>query len=302
MFGYLQPKKSELKLKEYELYRSVYCGLCRHSGKDYGIISRLTLSYDCTLLAMLSLSVKGEKSCVTKGHCVCNPLKKCLFCSGNGDSFKFAGAVSVIMTYYKLQDTIEDSGFFKRIIARFLKAIFSHSHKKAANDYPFIEQNVKVMMENQRVAENSDSGVDKAADSTAVLISNICCMLTDDEKQKKILREFGYYVGRWIYLIDAADDLPKDIKKNSFNPFKKHYISDNSDISLTMSYCNNVLNMTVAQVVAAYNLLEIKDYKEIFDNIVYKGLSSQQEYCLFEKYKEKDKSKKDYYPALSRKE
>lgn len=302
MFGYLQPKKSELKLKEYELYKSVYCGLCRHLGKDYGIISRLTLSYDCTLLAMLSLSLKGEKSCVTQGHCVCNPLKKCLFCSGNGDSFKFAGAVSVIMTYYKFQDTIEDSGFFKRIITRTLKAFFSRSHKKAANDYPLIEKNVRLMMENQRAAENSDCGVDKSADSTAVLISNLCCMLSDDERQKKILSEFGYYIGRWIYLIDASDDLPKDIKKKSFNPFKKHYISDNSDISLTMSYCNDVLNMTAAQAVAAYNLLEIKDYKEILDNIVYKGLSLKQEQCLFEKYKEKDKCKKDLYPALSRKE
>lgn len=299
MFGYLQPDRDDLKIREYELYRSVYCGLCRHLGKDYGIISRLTLSYDCTVLAMLSLSLKSEKSCITKGRCVCNPTKKCLYCSSDGDSFKFAGAVSVIMTYYKLQDTIDDSRFFKKTVAVILKKIFSHTHRKAAKDYPFIESKVIEMMKNQRLAENSDSSIDKSADSTAVLISELCMMFSNNDSQKKVLGIFGYHIGRWIYLMDAADDLEKDIKNKSFNPFLKIY---SSDIKSAMLYCNDVLNMTVSQAVAAYDLLEISDYKEILDNIMYRGLAVKQKQRLFEKYKNKDKSQKNYYATLTRKE
>lgn len=300
MFGYLQPYKDELKVKEYELYKSVYCGLCRQLGKSYGIISRLTLSYDCTILAMLSLSLKNEKSCVTKGRCVCSPMKKCLYCSGSGDSFKFAAAVSVITAYYKLHDTAEDSKFFKKIFAKLLKLIFSRNHKKAAADYPSVENAVKKMMENQRLAENENGSIDKSADSTAKMLSELCAMLSDDIKQKKVLEVFGYYLGRWIYLIDAADDIEKDIKNNNFNPFKNRYKS--SDIKPLMNYCNDVLNMTVSQITAAYNLLDIDGYKEILDNVIYNGISAKQKYFLFDKYRKKEKSEEDYYPALTRKE
>jgi hypothetical protein len=33
MFGYVRPYRDELKVKDYELYRAVYCGLC-HSLKS----------------------------------------------------------------------------------------------------------------------------------------------------------------------------------------------------------------------------------------------------------------------------
>ncbi len=284
MFGYLQPSREELKIREYELYKSVYCGLCKQLGNNYGILSRLTLSYDCTILAVISLSIKKEISCVTKGRCVCNPMKKCLYCCGNGDSFKFASAVSVIMTYYKLQDTIEDSGFFKKAFARILKFLFIGSHKKAKNDYPEVEYEVNRLMENQRTAEKQNSSIDKAADSTAKLISKLCKMLSNNKSQKKILEVFGYYLGRWIYLIDAADDLEKDIKHNNFNPFIKSY---NGDISSTMNYCNDVLNMTVSQIISSYNLLEPTEYKEILDNVIFFGLAEKQKSILFDKYRKK---------------
>ena len=51
MFGYIRPNKPELLVKEYDLYKSAYCGLCKRMGKDYGRLSRLALSYDGTFLA-----------------------------------------------------------------------------------------------------------------------------------------------------------------------------------------------------------------------------------------------------------
>lgn len=282
MFGYLQPFREELKIREYELYKSVYCGLCRHLGRDYGIISRLTLSYDCTVLAMLAMDIQKEKFCVTKGRCVCNPLKKCRFCDSEGKSFAFAGAVSVIMTYYKLQDTITDSGFWKRTAAKVLKLLFRRSYKKAEKAYPDIAQRVADMMVSQAEVEKTDSNIDRAADPTAKALSDICQMLSNNEETKRILGVFGYFVGRWIYIMDAADDLEKDIKSGSFNAFQPN-LTEN--INETMHYCNEVLNMTVSQLILSYELLELSSYKEILDNVIYQGLSFQQKHCLFDKKK-----------------
>ena len=83
MFGYIRPKKSELLVREYEVYRGVYCGVCRELGDSYGLLSRLALSYDSTFYALLLLSLQSD-GCpgFSRRHCVANPLKKCTFCTG----------------------------------------------------------------------------------------------------------------------------------------------------------------------------------------------------------------------------
>ena len=296
MFGYIRPYYDDLKMREYELYRSVYCGLCKHLGKDYGIINRIALSYDCTALAMLNMAVSSDRPCVSRGRCVFDPFKKCMFCNCENDSLRFASAVTVIMTYYKLQDTIEDSGFFKKTAARIARLFFLRSHNRAKRDYPEIEKIAKELMTAQSEAEKTHADIDSASDPTAKAVSQICALMTDDESQKKVLSVFGYYLGRWIYLMDAADDLSKDIKSKSFNPFIKHH---DGDINKTMDYCNSVLNMTASQLVLAYDLLTFSDFRAILDNIVYDGLSFEQKKHLFDRHKKKEK-KKDMYPVLSK--
>lgn len=276
MFGYLRPFKDELKIKDYQIYKSVYCGLCRHLSKDYGLLSCITLSYDCTVLAMLYMAVNDEKHCIKKGRCTVNPLKKCMLCNSEGEAFRFAGAVSVIMSYYKLKDTILDGGFFKKAAASVLKIILHRNYKKAVKEFPKIDELTAVMMTSQSDAEKSNAGIDRSADATAILIKKLCCMFSPDEKHNRQMEVFGYYVGRWIYLMDAADDLMKDIKHHNFNPFSVKY---DGDIKAAMDYCGEVLNMTAAQIVLSYELLDIHSFKPILDNIVYDGLSYQQKKC-----------------------
>lgn len=292
MFGYLQPEKRELKIKDYELYNSVYCGLCRRLGKDYGITARLTLSYDCTVFAMLAMAVKNSRCIITRGHCTFNPLKKCLFCETEDDAFDIAGALSVIMTWYKLKDTAQDSGFFGKAAAKAGKVFFSRSYKKAAAAFPFIDKATAEMMEKQLQAEKDNAGVDKSAEPTAQLIASMCRTLSDDPTDSHILEVFGYFTGRWIYLMDAADDLPKDVRKKTFNPFKAK-LDETGSMEDTMEYCNEALNLTAAQIVLSYELLPISSFKEILDNIVYNGIAFQQKKHLFDKFHKKDKRDKD---------
>ena len=124
MFGYLQVDKAELKVREWEAYKSVYCGLCRQMGRDYSFLSRLARSYDCTYYAMLLMSVHRSCTGFDSGRCRFNPLKKCGFARCTDESYSKAAALSVISVYYKLLDDIRDSGFFKRLGTRFLKLFF----------------------------------------------------------------------------------------------------------------------------------------------------------------------------------
>lgn len=275
MFGYLQVQKSELLVREYEAYKAVYCGLCKQMGKDYSFLTRLSLSYDCTFYAMLLMSV--YKSCLgfESGRCRFNPLKKCGFSRCEDDSLSKASAFSVISVYYKLIDDINDSKFFKRILVYLIKPFFGHWHKKAAKKYPELEACVAQMMRDQAKAELENAGVDASAHPTAQMLSNVLRLEAKTETERRVLSEFGYHIGRWIYLIDAADDYEKDKKNGVFNPFNG---TDGENLKDVM---NNTLNLCLARAYDAYQLLDLTDFKGIFDNMLLYGFPAKQNTVIY---------------------
>ena len=107
-------------------------------------------------------------------------------------------------------------------------------------------------------------------------------LFAKNDDEKIILKEFGYYIGRWIYLMDAADDYFEDKEKKSFNPFASHFSSyDKISNFEIMDYCNSTLNLTVSMAISAFNLLDLTIYKPILENIINRGLASAQKQCLF---------------------
>lgn len=282
VFGYLQIYKDELKVKEYEAYKSVYCGLCKQLGKDYPFFTRAILSYDCTFYAMLLMSLKRGCTGFDEERCKFNPLKKCKFANCRDDSYSKAAALSVITAYYKLIDNIADSGFFKSLISRAAKLFFVRSHKKAAKLYPKLEEFVSEMMKSQSQVEKSgDVTLDSAAHPTAKLLSDLLSLEALDDMQRRVLCELGYHIGRWIYLIDAADDYEKDKKQNSFNPF---IITQSYDTE----YISSVLSQSLARAYDAYNLLDLIDFKSILDNMMLFGFPNKQNAVLSKQQEVKD--------------
>lgn len=266
MFGYVKACKPELKIKEYETYKAVYCSLCKKLGKSYGVLSRFTLSYDFTFLALLNMSLQDTCDGFHQKRCVFNPLKKCNYCK-NLDAVDMPAAAAIIMLYYKILDNISDERGFKKFGYWCLKPIFSRAHKKAAKNYPYIEQVVSeyIMAQNKLETGNCTS-IDAAADPTAKVMEEILSFCSKDEMQKRVLSRLGYCIGRYIYILDAAVDLEEDIKKGSYNVLKlvdKDEIKDR--ISRQLYFCTN-------EAARAFELLDIKKYKTILGNIIYLGL------------------------------
>lgn len=270
MFGYVRAAKPELKVKEYEMYKAVYCTLCKTLGKSYGFLARLTLSYDFTFLALLNMSLKDTCVCIEKKRCPFNPFKKCNYCK-NKEDLEMPAAAAMIMLYYKLNDNIADEKGFKKIGYKLIKPFFSSARKKASKKYPKIEGIVSAYIENQtRLESKNCSNLDEISDPTAKALSQILMLCSDDNTQKRILDRIGYCIGRYIYLLDAACDLEKDIKNNSYNVLKEGYTGKFKDyieekVLPQLYFCIN-------EAAAAFELLEIKKYKTILGNIIYLGL------------------------------
>lgn len=266
MFGYVTACKSELKIKEYETYKAVYCSLCKKLGKSYGILSRFTLSYDFTFLALLNMSLTDGCDGFVQKRCAFNPLKKCNYCKDDS-AIDMPAAAAMIMLYYKILDNIADEHGVKKMGYRVLKPIFTRAHKKAAEKYPQIETAVAEYITAQNALEKAEcSSIDAAADPTAVVMEKILSLCSDDQSQKRVLSRVGYCLGRYIYLLDAAVDLKNDIKNGSYNVLKyAHDENVKGRIKQQLYFCIN-------EASKAFELLDIKKYKHILGNIIYLGL------------------------------
>ncbi len=276
MFGYIKADKGELRLKEYELYKSVYCTLCKRSGKQYGLLARFTLSYDFTFMALLALAQSEQDVTAHKGRCVVNPLKKCNYiCGCDFSAFDLASAASVILLRYKLLDNMQDEKGIKKLGYTLLAAMGKRGYRKAAKAYPEIENIAREYHLAQAAAEkDANATTDSAAEPTAVMLGKLCC-LTGGEGSHRVLERMGYCLGKWIYLMDAAEDHAEDIKKGNFNPFGEE--TNIKDRALPL------LNNCFSEAAAAYQLLDIKRFGAVLENIICLGLKQVQENVLEER-------------------
>lgn len=300
MFGYVRPYKSEMLVREYEQYKAVYCELCRVLGREYGWFSRFSLSYDCTFYALLALSTSGARISQHEGRCVANPLKKCRYLSSPGEEYQKAAALSVLLTCHKLRDDRDDGGFWKSLGCGLLLPLVSRKAKKAAERYPFLAKAAQDAMDGQRAAEQEKAGIDRCAEPTARLLAEVFRELGGcDRGQGAALEEFGYFLGRWVYLMDAADDLAEDLKAGTFNPFLirlglagKEGLSPEERREADEA-CNTALNATMARMLLPLNLISMENFGPIVENVVRKGLPEIQREILFLHIKEKRRGRKE---------
>lgn len=280
MFGYIRTDTPELRVRENEYYRAVYCGLCRSQGKCTGQCSRFTLSYDIVFLALLRLALEGKQPEIKKGRCMAHPFRKRAYIA-HCEPLAYSAYASAILTHGKIIDDIQDERGLKKFKAILVKPFSSHMRKKALKKYGDLD--VKISDGLKRLSEiekqNLES-VDVPADVFGDILAEIVSYGLDGNNEK-IMRNIGKHIGRWIYIVDAADDLKEDIKKQRFNPFACLYHGDiPSDQREAVA---NSLRLELLAAEPAFNLIEyneLYDIEMIISNIIYRGMPKTAEKVL----------------------
>lgn len=240
MFGYIVPKECELRVREQAVYRSVYCGLCKSMEQHYGKVSTLCLQYDCTFLALLLNALSGDSAQAEKCHCLHHCQDRNRRYRLDNPSLHFAAGVNVILGYYKCLDAKEDKESLKEQAGALL---FATAHKKAAREFPQVEQAARAYVLSQRAAEEKGAGADEAAHPTGEFLKALADLAPGiPEKARVPLRWMFYHLGRWIYFMDAWDDREKDRASGAFNPFLTASREDAAfALSTAMKQCQDAL-------------------------------------------------------------
>ena len=285
MFGYLRPMKPELKISEYRAYNAVYCGFCRALGKS-GAVLRLTLSYDFTFFSLLSLSLCEEFCGFDKCRCPVKPFGK-RACVKHSPQLSYAADLAVMMLYAKLKDNLADrdgASLFSRLFLFYI----APRYRKAAKRLPSEKEALEAYLLSQAEAEAQKAGVDACCDPTARLLSQFFKNLSKDQAQTEHLERLGYVLGRWIYLLDAADDLKKDLKSGAFNPLKFSEELSPEQIGKIKEETELSLNICISEACDALLNLKLYHFEPIIKNIIFLGLKNTQSAVLhYESKKER---------------
>lgn len=265
MLGYIRAYKPDMTFSQFDIYKGVYCSLCKVIGKRYGLLARMTLSYDFTFFALVRLGLNTDKTEFYPSRCSFNPIKKCYKCSLQNEDLVITADISMLTVYYKYIDNLTDTHGLKHFALKLLSPYFNHIRKKAMKNCPEADEILKELNLNQAEAEMFNKGIDYSADPSAKALGKLLCLKKDYE-DIDILQRFGYTVGRWVYIMDAVDDYKDDIKKGRFNPFSN--ISENDFLSLA----TNTVNLTAGETARLFEELKINYYKPILANIIYNGM------------------------------
>lgn len=285
MFGYININQPELKIREYTRYRGFYCGLCRSLYENYGITSRLSLSYDITFLVMLLTSLYEPETQESFVRCPAHPIHKHLELR---NKFSDYGAdMNLLCTWYMTEDNILDAKNTKeKLTGNSLSILYHRSFKKLKLKYPGKVERIEELLRqlHQLEAENC-TDLDRVAGISGHIIAEIFSPRQDEWTQP--LRTIGFYLGKFIYLMDAWEDIEKDEKAGNYNPLLSIY--NKEDSQQFNETCLSYMNMVMADCATQFERLPLIEDAEILRNIIYSGIWTRYELVLSKRSSEKER-------------
>jgi hypothetical protein len=265
LFGYITPLKSELKVREYEVFKAYYCSLCKELGRRYGKHAQFLIQYDCAFLALLLDATREEEPGFYKSCCAYNPLKAKMVARHN-DAICYAADVNMLLAYYKIKDDYCDEKSLKTLAAMIF---FGRAGKRAARRQPKIAGVIREKVAKLSELEKQDcENIDAAADCTASMLGAVFRYFFDSTAMEAL----GYDIGRWVYLIDACDDMQRDLAQGNYNVFLRRYGNEALEGQKQREEIAFALQFSLARATENFNKLEIYRNRGILENILYAGV------------------------------
>lgn len=283
MFGYIIVNKAEMKFKEFDIYQSFYCGICRELKKRYGGCGQLSLSYDMTFLAILLTGLYDPETTLGSCKCIAHPFEN--HRTRNNIYTEYAADMNMLFACYKCQDDWKDEKkLWKLLYGRLLEGKTGRLKELYAEKIKAIT----LLMQEFSDAESSEQAdIDTLAGLFGRVMAEVMAVREDEWAEN--LRHLGFFLGKFIYLCDAYEDVEEDIKKGTPNPLKHRY--ENPDFE---DESKTILMMMMSECCKEFEKLPILENVEILRNILYSGV-----WCRYEAVHEKRKGQISREPSAA---
>ena len=278
MFGYININAKELSKENKEIYQSYYCGLCKELYKNSGTKGQMLLNYDITFLVVLLTGLYEPAETKKEFVCALHPFRKRTLVSNQIS--KYAADMNVMLAYFNLIDDWQDE---HKISKRAMAGLLQKDYERLAKKYPrqsnAIERYIEKLSEYEA---NNETNIDLVAGLTGEVLGELFAWREDEWYDE--LKTLGFYLGKYIYLMDAYEDLSRDEKRDSYNPLrelKKAHVQDFEVIVKLM------MTSMMSECAKSFERLPIIMHADILRNIIYSGVWSKYEYIQMKKKKRK---------------
>lgn len=285
MFGYVTVNKPELKIREYERYHSFYCGLCHTLKKRHGQLGQLTLTYDMTFLVIVLSSLYEAESTYELKRCIVHPVKKHGVRTNRVTNY--AADMNIALFFHKCFDDWKDEKSIRGISG--MRLLHRH-YKEVKRAYPQKCRQIEAyLQELSRYEAMDEQNLDKTAGAFGKLMGTLF-----DYKQdiwSPYLKRFGFYLGKFIYIMDAVLDFEEDKKNGHYTPLRS--LSQSLSEADFRGQCRNILELMIAAACQEFEKLPLEQDVELLRNILYAGVWRRYEQHTaqyYEKNNRKDKS------------
>lgn len=293
MFGYLQLYKDELKYKYIKEYKTYYCSICNGLRKNYGLFFSLFLNYETVFLYLFLDGVVATKRKVDMNvRCPLNPFSK-VRTKIDSNLLNYSCFTNYYLALKKMEDNYNDE---RKIIYKIL-FLYINSRKKYKKDKEkysaLVEALEKYFKEFNRYEKEGEHDIDILSESMGKILETIMCYYmemedTGGDREKKIVRELGFHLGKWIYLIDAFEDLKEDIKKRRYNPlvaFLDNPKGNDVQYGYVVEMTLIMLNLATKKLQVLKSKLGLKEHEEIINNILCFALENKIKDICVRKYR-----------------
>lgn len=301
MLGYVKIDKGELKVREYEIYCGYYCGICKSIGRRYGQLPRMALSYDAAFLAIFLAALGEAPDEPLQEHCAVHHIQKKTMLYG--DAVDYAGDIMLILAWYKLMDDAHDEGkTYAKATMLLLRGIYRKLREEYLSLCETMEKNLRTL---SALEDEKCASIDAAAEAFSKIMEAIftegvrriypdstlqVCEAQDSadgdgETLPNIAGRIGYHLGKWIYLIDAADDIEDNIETGAYNPLLYRFdYEPGEDVGEFRARIDERLRFNLIHYLAIISrdieALPLRKNRGILENIIYLGLNRKTEEIL----------------------
>lgn len=266
MFGYVVINKPELKFKEFDVYQSYYCGLCKTLKEKYGSRAQISLNFDLNFISILLSGLYEPETKIGESRCVMHPLSK--HTTRYNECVDYAAKMTIVLTYFKCEDDWLDE---QKLSKQMYKKLINKAYSKVKEEYYDKVSNIEKCLHKINEYEKQDfNNLDEVSKCFGEVMGLICAYKEDEWYSE--LYQLGFYLGRFIYFIDAYEDIEDDLEKGTYNPLKELYQTKQFE-----EKCKDILELMISEATLAFERLPIIENATIIRNILYSGVWTKYE-------------------------
>ena len=283
MFGYININRKELTDENKKAYQAYYCGLCRRLKATCGTRGQMLLNYDMTFLVVLLTGLYEFADESMEITCALHPTRRQSVRLNQATDY--AADMNLILAYHNMiDDWRDDRAFVKKAFVKMLDRDYARVMEKYPRRAGAVEMFMKKTVE---IEQSRERNLDAVAGLTGEMLGEVFCWKEDEWADE--LRTLGFYMGKFIYLMDAYEDYDTDLQRNAYNPLVNLNRESGQDFD---TLCRLLLTSMMSECAKSFERLPILLHADILRNVLYSGVWSRFEYLQLRKQRAEEKAKK----------